>query len=120
MQQVPIGPVHMCRQEPQLWRSLATSVSQPFAATPSQLSVPAAHAVTTQVPVLQSPTAALGAQAVRQRPQSVIVFSGRSQPVATIPSQSPWSASHRMEQTLAAHTAVALGPVGHAFPQPPQ
>ena len=88
--------------------------------SPSQLSVPTSQVVTTQLPVLQSPRPPAGEQARPQRPQSVVVFSGCSQPVDAIPSQSPRIASQRSEHVLAAHTAVAFGPVAHAMPQPPQ
>jgi hypothetical protein len=116
---VPIGTSHAV---PQVRQSVSvfSGVSQPFDGSLSQSPKPATHAVMTQLPVRQLVVAFARAQPTLQPPQSVLVISDVSQPVASLPSQSPKLAVHApIAQVPVAQVAVAF--VREQLdPQPPQ
>jgi hypothetical protein len=94
--------------------------SQPFAGLPSQSAHPVSHDAIAQVPVEQVSVAWASVHAVPQPPQSVTVRMLRSQPFASVPSQS----SKPALQEAIAHepveqVAVAFARV-HGMPQLPQ
>jgi hypothetical protein len=113
---------HADPQVPQ-WVLLAvTSVSHPFAASPSQSPRPVAHAPTPQVPARHTAVPPGAVQAVPQRPQWLVLTRvSVSHPFAGLPSQSAKPVVHAtMRHTAPIHMAVAtLGPL-HERPQLPQ
>jgi hypothetical protein len=118
---VPLATTQRVGQLPQWVASEPRSTSQPFAASPSQSAKPAVQ-VNAQAPAAQDTVAwALGAHAIPQAPQcSALVRVSTSQPLATIPSQSPRPGS----QLAIPHTPAAQAPVAlagaQAVPHAPQ
>jgi hypothetical protein len=78
------------------------------------------HAPRAQRPLLHAPLALAKSQRVPQAPQEVALPSEASQPLVALPSQSAKPAAQVTPQRPAAHTAVALGPVGQVVPHAPQ
>lgn len=116
-----IGGAQFMPQPPQFAMDVVVLVSQPFAALLSQFAKPAAHTPSAQLDATQTAPALANAHTFAQAPQfETDVVVSVSQPVATIPSQSPRPTSHvdRM-QTPALHTAPAPGKL-HTVPHPPQ
>jgi hypothetical protein len=87
---------------------------------PSQSPKPLLHASVAQLPEAQLVTAFAREHGALQAPQSWLVFVLVSQPLFTLPSQSPKPTLHAVVvQVPVAHDAVALGRL-HAVPHAPQ
>jgi hypothetical protein len=108
-------------QAPQWVLALRVSTSQPLAALPSQSPRPVAQAATAQAPLSQRAVAPASAQVMPQPPQWVaLVRVSASQPLAALPSQSPYGAVHcPTAQRPLRQAAVALATL-HRAPQAPQ
>jgi hypothetical protein len=118
---VPFCTEHTTSQPPQFWTSALVGSSQPFAASPSQLSKPTEH-VNEHAPEEHAGSAFAGAwQAFPHALQfEADVLRFTSQPSSATPLQSSNPASHpASEHTPAEHSAVPFG-AEHTFPQPPQ
>lgn len=116
-----LGREHAAPHAPQCASVFVVLVSQPLTALPSQLPKPMLHAPSVQLPVVHD-AAALGREhTIPHAPQwLVLLLVLVSQPLLSVPSQSPKPALHvPIEHTLAAHAGAALLRV-HATPQPPQ
>ena len=72
-----------------VFEAVASDTSQPLAELPSQFSNPKLQEPSWQVPVEQVVDALARVQGTLHPPQLVVVFSGRSQPLAWLPSQLP-------------------------------
>ena len=106
-------------QPPQLVSDVS-AVSQPFAATASQLPKPALHAPSVQVPVAQLALAFARAHAMPHIPQLAVVVSGASHPFEAFRSQLPKPALHVTSAQLPlAQLDVAFESV-HGVPHVPQ
>jgi hypothetical protein len=111
----------VCPQPPQLAESVPVFDSHPLTGLPSQSENPALHCKpqlpAEQVAMLFGPEGHVLAQEP-QLAESVPVFD--SHPLAGLPSQSANPAWHCKPQLPAEQVAMLFGPVGQAFPQPPQ
>ena len=112
------GGAHVAPHPPQFDREVS-AVSQPFAASLSQLPQPTAHVTTAHVPPAQSPVACAGLHPTPQPPQLEELSRRVSHPVATVPSQSPQLFEQAMLHLPAVHVAAPLV-VEHALPHAPQ
>jgi hypothetical protein len=117
---VPFALLHARPQAPQLVGATRRSTSQPLAGLPSQSPKPTLQAATVHRPEPQAATALGRLHAPPQRPQcAVAVLVLVSQPLATLPSQSPKPAAQVMAQAPARHDAAPFVD-GQALPQRPQ
>src|SRR5262245_32101009 len=95
----------MVPQAPQLFASLDSEVSQPFAEMPSQFAYPPLHFVIMHWPDAHSDSAFGSAQAYPQNPQLFTsVSASTSQPFDLSPSQSKWKP---LPQTLTSQSPFA-------------
>jgi hypothetical protein len=107
-------------QPPQCVLLVATVVSQPFIALPSQLPKPMLHDAIAHEPVAHVAVALLRAQAAPHAPQFVSVLVGASQPFIAFASQLPKPMLHDCTAHVPVlHVGVAFG-VAHATRHPPQ
>jgi hypothetical protein len=108
-------------QAPQFMRLARRSISQPFAAAPSQLSRPVSQAASAHTPLRHAPVPPENTQPLLHMPQCAALDERSvSQPLAALPSQSPKPALQRARaHAPAAQAATPLGKV-HALPQRPQ
>jgi hypothetical protein len=105
--------------QPPQFEFVLSCVSQPSLAESSfvlQSSQPALQARISQLPALQVGVAWPLLQALPQPPQLLRLFSGVSQPLFMLPSQSPQPAAQTGEQPLAVHSLSPWSLV-HASPQ---
>ncbi len=117
---VPLAALHARPQAPQLAGVTRRSTSQPLAGLPSQSPKPVLQAATVHRPQPHAATALGRLQAPPQRPQcAVAVLVLVSQPLATLPSQSPKPAAQVIAQAPARHEALPFV-VEQALPQRPQ
>lgn len=86
---VPWFVLHPWLHPPQFDTFVFRLISHPLLATPSQFAKPLLHDTIWQLPVAHEVVAFASAHAVPHPPQFVFVFSGVSQPFATLPSQLP-------------------------------
>jgi hypothetical protein len=126
VEQVPsrwFAPGQALPQVPQLATLESRSVSQPFAAFPSQLPQPVAHAATPHVPPVHPavPWATAG-QVLPQVPQlAAVVTRSVSHPLTALPSQFPQPAVHvAMPHAPPVHPAVPWATAGQVLPHVPQ
>jgi hypothetical protein len=113
------GPAQAAPQAPQFAFEAPTLTSQPLAPLPSQSRRVPRQPPMVQLPPVQFAVAPAKAHTRPQAPQSPSVERLASQPLPTMPSQSPKPGLHRIVQRLPTHVGVPFV-VGHAIPQPPQ
>ena len=104
---------------PQLLVLVLRFASHPLLSTLSQFAYPLLQLVSVQVPDEQDSAALARLQAVPQLPQLVVLFNGVSQPLFTLPSQLPQSASQLGAQ-LPPEQAAEPWSLVQVIPQPPQ
>jgi hypothetical protein len=107
---------------PQCAVLLASTVSQPLPATPSQSAKPARHAPPPHTPAAHRACwLPVIAQAIPHTPQFVAELAvSTSQPLSATPSQLPKPASQARAQAPSTQAGVALVCGGHRLPQRPQ
>jgi hypothetical protein len=114
-----LASLHATPQPPQSV-SVVSGRSQPLPLAPSQFPKPGSHVPSVQAPLAHDSVAFVRSHGALQAPQSVSVFTGRSQPLLLTMSQLAKSGSHVViEHVPLAHDSLALTRP-HVTPQPPQ
>ena len=113
--------LHAVPHAPQLPGVVRRSVSQPFAAAPSQSPKFALQLATPHALAAHTPVALAGVHARPQRPQLVRVLRRFvSQPLAGMPSQSSKPVVHVLRQAPDTHAGTLFAGAGHTVPQDAQ
>ncbi|MBI5518035.1 MAG: hypothetical protein HY909_29965 [Deltaproteobacteria bacterium] len=112
---------HATAQPPQLPLSVRRSASQPSPAAPSQSAKPAAQVATAQEPAAQVATALARVHARPQLPQcAAVVVRSVSQPLAAVPSQSPYPEAQDCTTHSPAAQPLVARSSAQAIPHIPQ
>jgi hypothetical protein len=111
--------VQGCPQAPQWFRLVRVLVSQPLLVMPSQFPEPAEQVPRVQTPDTQLSVALARSHVALHAPQSLSVFTSRSQPSAGLPLQSPKPNVQEGTHVPRGQDVVPLALL-HVVPQPPQ